>query len=135
MKKTLLEIFKFGFVGVFGSSLNLTVFYILVDRIGWNPSLSSILCFIIAVNHNYLLNSIWTYKDYKSHHSLKKYLSYISLTFTGLIINLSVLNGVLYLYPNIRWKSMAQAMGILSAFMFNYLCSRILFVYFYKNNI
>ncbi len=121
---------QFGLVGILGTVTNLLMFFIIGDILGLNENLSAILSFSLAVTQNYLLNSFWTYRDTIPRASFRKYTHFVAVSLIGLAVNLAVLNSVLYLFPDLKWKTIAQAAGIGTAFILNFVFSH--FIVFRK---
>lgn len=69
-----LQMIKFMFVGGSGTLLNLLFLWILTDFVGFHYLISYIISFCIVVTSNYILNSLWTFKEKKS--GKKEYFKY-----------------------------------------------------------
>jgi putative flippase GtrA len=117
------QFLNFGLVGIIGSITNLLIFFIVADLLGWNETLSAIVSFSVAVSQNYLLNNYWTYKAENKKRSMRQYIHFVCVSLLGLFINLLVLKLVLTIYPNLKWVTIAQMIGIGAAFGVNFLGS------------
>ena len=117
-----LKISKFLIVGSLGSVTNIVIFYVLVDKLNYNPIIISIFSFFIASIQNYTLNHYWTFLGLgdDDHISIKSYIKYLMITLVGLIINLIVLKLIIF-YFNPELKVIAQLLGIISSTITNYL--------------
>ena len=125
-KKLSVHFVKFGIVGVIGALINLAFFFCVVDLLGMNANLGSVLGFMLAVTSNYTLNENWTFRTKGERFSFKpsSYLRYIGVNILGLLANLAVLNLIiLCLQPPL--KVVAQAGGIAAGMLFNFICSKI----------
>jgi len=117
-----LKISKFLVVGSLGSVTNIVIFYILVDKLIYDPIMVSIFSFFIASLQNYILNHYWTFlgQGDDNHISIKSYIKYLMITLVGLIINLIVLKLIIF-YFNPELKVIAQLLGIISGTITNFL--------------
>ncbi|OHD14276.1 MAG: hypothetical protein A2086_09590 [Spirochaetes bacterium GWD1_27_9] len=114
---------KFGIVGVLGSITNLTIFFIFVEKLKFDKNIISIICFLVAVTQNYILNHIWTFKDkvVSKKLSLKYYIKFVASSLVGLAVNLVILNIVTIFIP---YQTVGQALGILGGMLFNFISSK-----------
>jgi len=125
------SLLRFLFVGVLGTIVNIIIFFIFADYLNINANISSIIAFLVAVTHNYLLNHIWSFKKYVNFQvNRKSYIKYVSVNIFGLIVNLIVLNLILVQF-NPTTKATAQLFGVLAGTFFNFILSR--FYVFNKN--
>jgi putative flippase GtrA len=125
------SLLRFLFVGALGTVVNLIIFYIFADFLNFNASVSSIIAFLVAVTHNYLLNHLWSFKKYVNFLvNRKSYIKYVCVNIFGLIVNLIVLNLILMQF-NPATKATAQLFGVLAGTFFNFILSR--FYVFNKN--
>lgn len=51
------------FVGGSGTLLNLLILWVLTDIVGFHYLISYLISFSIVVTSNYILNTVWTFKD------------------------------------------------------------------------
>ena len=125
IKRNINKLIKFGFVGVTGTILNLSVFYIMVSIFTIKINISSLCAFLVAVSSNYLLNHIWTFKaeNEKIPINFEYYFSYIIGNLFGLLINLLVLNLIIYMMGH-RVYMIAQLAGIFCGFLFNFIFAK-----------
>ena len=125
------SLLRFLVVGVLGTIVNIIIFFIFADYLNINANISSIIAFLVAVTHNYLLNHIWSFKKYVNFQvNRKSYIKYVSVNIFGLIVNLIVLNLILVQF-NPTTKATAQLFGVLAGTVFNFILSR--FYVFNKN--
>lgn len=81
---------KFGLVGGFGTIVNLVIFALL-SFAGVNSMVSATVSFIIAATFNYILNSVWVFKD-RGHKCTKiLWAKFMCVSIFSLCINLIVL--------------------------------------------
>ncbi len=141
-RENLIRFIKFGIVGGLGTVINLGFFYAMVDTLGLiSANVGSVLGFLIAVTSNYLLNSFWTFNDGARSDAggetegdasdgaapvigTSFYLKYVAINIVGLGLNLIALNIIISLFDP-RPQVIAQAGGIASAMLANFLLSKI----------
>ena len=126
IKRLIDKFMRFGLVGILGTITNLIIFFIVGDLLKLNENLSAIISFAVAVTQNYMLNAIWTYSDHDQKANIKSYLHFVAVSLVGLAVNLAILNLVLHIFPDLQWKTIAQALGIGTAFVLNFLGSHFL---------
>lgn len=81
---------KFGLVGGFGTIVNLVIFALLTLA-GVHPLISATVSFIVAATFNYILNSVWVFKD-RGHKCTKiLWVKFMCVSVFSLCINLIVL--------------------------------------------
>lgn len=117
---------RFLVVGLLGTITNLLIFFVLVDLRKWDPTVGSVLAFIIAVCQNYLLNHIWTFAHQVrgTTVSFKGYFRFMLVALAALGVNLVILWAVLILFDP-PWKVIAQAAGIAVGTVINYSGSKL----------
>jgi len=121
----LLRFIRFSLVGSLGSVLNFLIYYYASEKLGIGINGSATLAFLLAVTSNFLLNYFWTFYDESTKRTItiKLYGLYIAVNLKGLLINLLVLNLVVFFfgYQNHAWGQMA---GIVSGMVSNFLLSK-----------
>ncbi len=124
------KIAKFSSVGALGSVTNIAIFSTLTF-LNVNYNLSSIAAFLVAVTQNYQLNKKWTFKDHNTK-TRKKFPKYLALNFLSFLVNLAVLNLVVFYFGEEKLIQIAgQITGIGVAMGFNFLGSYL--IIFAKN--
>jgi dolichol-phosphate mannosyltransferase len=124
-KSVVKQALKFAITGGLGTITNLALFFIFADKLGFYPTAVSVGCFLIAGLQNYLVNHRWSFSNMTqgSKPSLKGYLLFLSASLIGLIVNISIMNAILY-YFKPPYKVIAQAFGILGGMVLNFICSK-----------
>jgi dolichol-phosphate mannosyltransferase len=119
------QIIKFGITGGLGSITNLLLFFLLVDKAGFAEIPVSIVCFIVAGTQNYFLNHLWSFKEYteKTPVSLHKWAMFLAGALLGLAVNITVMK-IVIIHFNLPWKFIAQACGIASGMVINFIISK-----------
>ena len=115
---------KFGSVGALGAVTNLAIYSTLIF-IDVNYNLAAVAAFAVAVTQNFLLNKRWTFRD---HDVTVKYrfAKYFVLNFLSFLLNLAILNLVIYLFGTEKMIQIAaQILGIMGAMLTNFAGSHI----------
>jgi dolichol-phosphate mannosyltransferase len=81
---------KFNIVGLTGVFVNEGILMLLTN-LGLYYIYSSIVAIEISIISNFMLNDIWTFKDRRSGHILKRLVKFNILMLVGLVINLLIL--------------------------------------------
>lgn len=81
---------KFGMVGGLGTIINLVVFALL-SFAGVDSLISATVSFIIAASSNYILNSVWVFKDRGHKRTKTLWVKFMCVSVFSLGINLIVL--------------------------------------------
>ena len=81
---------KFNIVGLTGVFVNEGILMLLTN-LGLYYIYSSIVAIEISIISNFMLNDIWTFKDRRSGHILKRFVKFNILMLVGLVINLLIL--------------------------------------------
>jgi len=87
-KHVILEFFKFAFVGLIGTFVNIIMLYLLTEGIGVYYMLSAVISFIFAMTSNFILNKIWTFNERIRLGVGKKYIQFSLVSIVALIVNL-----------------------------------------------
>ncbi len=88
-----------------------------------NYNISSVIAFLVAVTQNYQLNKKWTFRDHNTK-TRKKFPKYLALNFFSFLVNLAVLNIVVFYFGEEKLIQIAgQIAGIGVAMGFNFLGS------------
>lgn len=121
------RLLKFALVGGSGTLINLSLFVLLVDRGGVNPTVGAVLCFAIAVTSNYLLDHLWTFRTQIAGErpSLSRYVRFVGASLLGLAVNLGTLNLAIYLFHPVA-VVLAQAAGIAGGTAVNFIGSNLI---------
>jgi len=114
------KLVRFMLVGASGAVVNLGTLYAFTNYVGLNDMLSYAIAFWLSVSNNFLWNSIWTFSGYRA--GGWNYTRYAVISAITFGINF----GLVYLLTNVAglWIVWASAIGILTAFVLNYLFSR-----------
>jgi len=113
------RILRFALVGASGAVIGLTCLYVLTSSIGLNYLGSYAIAFVISVTTNYILNSLWTFKQRKGLVGWAKYALACSPAFAVSMTLMFVLTGLGGL-----WYILSAVILIFVAFLVNYGLSR-----------
>lgn len=124
-KRLFKEFIKFGITGLLGTVTNLFIFFLGADLLKFPEIPVSIFCFIIASAQNYLINHIWSFKEYTGGEKISffKWLQFISGSLAGLLLNILMMKLILYLF-DLPYKFIAQAAGIAAGMAVNFIISK-----------
>lgn len=112
------SLFRFSVVGFLGTLTNLTIFYLCSNFIHLSINISSISSFAVAVTQNYLLNHLWSFKKVTTGKpNISSYIKYVYVNIFSLLLNLLVLDVLVYFSVN---SLLAQVIGILCGLSINY---------------
>lgn len=87
-KGIIIEFFKFGFIGLIGTILNLLILYLLTEHLKIYYLISATLAFIITVTANFVGNKTWTFKEKISTQVVEKYRCYFTVSLLSLTVSL-----------------------------------------------
>jgi len=123
------QFIKFAITGGLGTITNLTIFFLCAD-IGGLPEIQiSVVCFLVAVTQNYIINHKWSFKSNVGEKtlSIRKWFEFIAISLLGLGVNIFVMKTLL-LYFSLPYKVIAQAVGIAAGMIVNFIMAK-LFVF------
>lgn len=115
----------FNLVGGLGTSVNLGLFYLLVDTLGYASALVMLLGFWVSTTQNYTMNYFFTF-GYKGKGLFwKKYLPYLGSYLLGLGVNYGVFYSVeAWFQPSLQIYSMLSATAFST--VVNFIMSKLL---------
>jgi putative flippase GtrA len=119
------QFLRFGVTGGLGTITNLSIFFLLVDIVHFPPIPVSIFCFLVAGTQNYFLNHLWSFREYteKTPVSAQKWAMFLSGSLLGLAVNIMVME-LIITHFTLPWKFIAQACGIASGMIINFIISK-----------
>lgn len=125
VKRNIPKLLRFGFVGVMGAMINLSVYYAATTLLNWGVNLSAVCAFMVAVTHNYVRNHRWTFtvENKNNQINFSQYAYYVLGNVFGLLVNLVVLNLVIS-FIGIRFNLAGQALGMLCGMSFNFVIAK-----------
>lgn len=120
------KIVKFGILGSIVIITNLVIFFIFVDKLGFNKDIIATIAFFIAITQNYFLNYILISKNKTKDTKINFYgwLKFTLFFLLGLGINLFILNIILQFFLDLPYKVIGQAFGIVGGMLFNSIMSK-----------
>ena len=122
-KNIIKEFFKFAIVGGIGTIINISILYLLTEKVGIYYMFSAIISFIIAMTSNFILNKVWTFKENIKLKAGKKYLQFGLVSIIALFVNLIFL----YLFTEILgiYYIFSQILAIGIALIINFLGNKL----------
>jgi len=116
------RLMKFGFVGGSGIVVNMSFFYIFNEFASFSYKISFVFAFEISIINNFILNTLWTWKDRKTKDKKEKkirFFKYHLITLSAALINFLFLWGLVeYFAFN---KYLANLIGIFAGMSINFL--------------
>lgn len=91
-RKLLIQIFKFGIVGVIATIIDWFVFYLANDIFKIHYAISAILSFTVSVIYNYTASVKWVFDVNKEKDPKKNFILFIVLSIVGLILTLIIMS-------------------------------------------
>lgn len=122
-KRIMSEFFKFASVGFIGTIINLIILYFFTETLGVYYLFSAVISFIIAMTSNFILNKVWTFKEKIKLEVSKKYVKFILVSVTALMVNLFFL----YIFTEFFgiYYMISQIIAIGLALIINFLGNKI----------
>ena len=122
-KNVITEFFKFAFVGLIGTIINLAVLYVFTEFLGIYYLFSAVVAFILAGSNNFILNKIWTFKERIKDKILSKYIKFFFISIVALSVNLFFL----YIFTEFLgiYYMISQILAIGIALTINFLGNKI----------
>jgi len=122
-KELMNEFFKFALVGGIGTFVNLVILYLLTEEAGVYYLLSAVISFVFAMTHNFILNKTWAFKENLKLDVGKKYLQFVSVSISVLLINLFFL----YIFTEVFgiYYLLSQVLAIGITLIINFMGNRI----------
>ena len=85
----LLQILKFGFVGLVATAIHTAMLLFLVEKLGMEPVLASVPAFLTALIISFVMNHRWTFMANGSYKRF--FLRYAAVSVAGLILNIAIM--------------------------------------------
>ena len=90
LKKLILQIIKFGFVGIAASVVDVGLLILLNEVIHMDVIVSSAISFSVSVVVNYVLSMTFVFKG-KGENKVKEFVVFVGLSVGGLLINQAIM--------------------------------------------
>lgn len=101
----LLQLIKFGLVGLFATVIHASILFFLVEQLGVEPVLASIPAFLTALVISFLINHHWTFVVKEAY---RRYFSrYTAVAVSGLILNITIM------YSTVSLMHQSYVVGLL----------------------
>ena len=86
MKKLIIQLIKFGIVGVIATLIDLAVLMLLKEFMHVDVLVASAVAFSVSVIANYILSMLFVFKG-SENGKLKEFITFVALSIGGLLIN------------------------------------------------
>ena len=86
MKKLIIQLIKFGIVGVIATVVDLGVLMLLKEILGIDVLISSAISFSVSVIANYILSMLFVFKS-SQNSKIKEFIIFVLLSIGGLLLN------------------------------------------------
>ena len=86
MKKLIIQLIKFGIVGVFATLIDLAVLMLLKEFMQVDVLVASAVAFSVSVIANYILSMLFVFKS-RGNSKVKEFLVFVVLSIGGLLLN------------------------------------------------
>lgn len=84
---TLVQLFRYVWVGGFAFIVDYGSLYILKEYVGFNYLLSAAIAFILGLAVNYLLSTLWVFPDSRLSNKMAEFTVFASIGLVGLLLN------------------------------------------------
>lgn len=89
LNKELIKLIKYGIIGILGLFVDIGIFYLANKKLGINYVVSNFLSSSLAVVHNFILNSHFTF--HVSDRKIKRFVLFYFIAIIGMILSTSIL--------------------------------------------
>lgn len=86
MKKLIIQLIKFGIVGVIATVVDVGVLMLLKEIVKMDVLVASAISFTVSVTVNYILSMLFVFKGGK-HGKAKEFIIFVALSLGGLLLN------------------------------------------------
>jgi dolichol-phosphate mannosyltransferase len=119
------EIIRFALVGGTGAIIKLGTMYLFADVFHLNIYAAYLLSSILAITSNFVLNTLWTFRDRKFYDRLGTVLGWFRYLLVSCIA-IGINEGILFVLTGLMgiWYMFSAGIGIFTAFGVNYFLSR-----------
>jgi len=87
-KEIVLQFFKFAFVGLIGTVVNIFILYILTEYFNIFYIISAFCAFLVAVTTNFIFDKIWTFNEKIYERIAKEYSTFFVVSLSALSVNI-----------------------------------------------
>ncbi len=134
----MLQVARYGLIGVFNTILNLAIINILIlwsgVASGYTADTFAVISFVIVVTNSFLWNKYWTFGGSAEKKTSAEYIQFFVVSISGALINLGIFHTIVNIIgprggisPK-GWANVALAIGIPVSFIWNFFGYR-LFVF------
>jgi dolichol-phosphate mannosyltransferase len=119
------RVFKFGIVGISGIVVNLCILFLLVEFFALNKDLASPIAIEISILNNFIWNDLWTFRSVEDQEVSRRWHRLVAFNIVsvgGAVINFGIFLMLTSWFA--IYYLVAQLIGILIAFIWNFLVNR-----------
>lgn len=117
-----IRVVKFGLVGASGIAVNLLMLYSIIQFTFFPPLVGAGISVETSILTNFILNDLWTFKDIRTNVWYNRLGNFQIVSIVGLVINLVIFTILTFLGI---WYIVAELVGILAAFIWNFVANRL----------
>ena len=122
-KEVVFQFFKFAFVGLIGTFVNIFILYILTEYFNIFYIMSAFCAFLVAVTTNFIFDKIWTFNEKIYERIAKEYSTFFFVSLSALSVNIFFL----YVFTEFLgiYYIISQIMAIGISLMINFIGNKI----------
>lgn len=122
-KEIIFEFFKFVFVGLIGTIVNIFILYTLTEYFNIYYIISALFAFIVAVTANFVFNKTWTFGEKIYERTIKEYVNFLLVSLSALLVNIFFL----YIFTEFLeiYYILSQIIAIGISLMINFIGNKI----------
>lgn len=139
--RTFIQFFRYCFVGGLAFIVDAGSLTLLVELAHLDEILSAVIAFILGLTLNYMLSTLWIFKNSKIENKIGEFLAFVVIGIVGLIMNIAIIwffrdyigpRQLLKFIPIDKYYIIGKLTSTIIVFMWNFLARK--FIIFNKNN-
>ena len=122
-KMSVVRVLKFSLVGVVNTTIDVTLFALLVHVLGWNVLPANMVSYSTGILNSFLMNKLWTFQDQRPFsHSLQPFVLFTVINLSSLFLS----TAVVWLLAQHLTELVAKLVSVGFVFAWNYTLTRLL---------